>query len=374
MESRSRDKLDELREIMIYKLKLFLLVATLVGGALITFQGWQADAQTQVVTAGQKFKNIKVLNDLPADQLGPAMNVIAASLGMQCSGCHVSNDKDFDKDGNEHKDIARKMIRMVLSINKENFEGRPEVSCNTCHAGHERPNSTPALYPPPAPVRPAQPAVKPTTDQILAKYAASFGPADQKIGAMSIKATRVENDGKTTEPEDIFTKGTKSVITTHYTGAVITEAFDGTTAWKRSNNETVPLRPFEIEQIKRDATIFGNRDLKTVYARFAYRFMDRIDGRDVYLVFATTADDQRERLFFDAATGALVRRIASMQTIVGQFQYQVDYADFKDFGGIKLPSTIKVAMPAVSWTRKIVSVKDIAVDDSKFAPPQGGRS
>lgn len=98
--------------------------------------------------------------------------------------------------------------------------------------------------------------------------------------------------------------------------------------------------------------------------------MDRIDGRDVYLVFATTANDQRDRLFFDAATGSLVRRIASMSTIVGPFQYQVDYADFKDFGGVKLPSTIKFAMPAVSWTRKIVSVKNnAAVDDSKFAAP-----
>lgn len=222
--------------------------------------------QTQTVTAGQKFKNIKVLNDLPADQLGPVMNVISASLGMQCSGCHASNDKDFEKDGNEHKDIARQMIKMVLNINKENFEGRPEVSCNTCHNGHERPNSTPSLYPEPPPVRPAQPATKPTTDQILAKYAKSFGTASASGSTHLIKATRVESDGKTTEAEDIWTKGPKSVVTTHYPGVAITEAFDGTTVWKRSNNENVSLKPFEIEQIKRDAMIFGNPDLKSVYA------------------------------------------------------------------------------------------------------------
>src|SRR5204862_750147 len=99
-------------------------------------------------------------------------------------------------------------------------------------------------------------------------------------------------------------------------------------------------------------------DLKTVYTRMDYRFADRIDGRDVYMVQATTAENQRDRLYFDVASGALVRRVAATPTIVGQFQYQVDYADFKDFGGVKLPTTIKFAFPAVSWTRKIIEVKN----------------
>jgi len=348
-------------------IKLSILVLTVVGTAAFMLRGWQAGAQTQVETAGQKFKNIKVLNDLPADQLGPVMNVISASLGMECRGCHASNDKDFEKDGNEHKDIARKMIKMVLDINKANFNGRPEVSCNTCHNGHERPNAIPALYPAPAPDRPAQPTTRPTADQILEKYALSVGGKDAKITSRYIKASRVEKDGKTTEVEEIWTKGAKSVMTTQYPGTPITEVFDGSTAWKYSNAEKFPLQPFDIEQIKRDAMIFGNPDLKAVYPRLDYRFVDRLDGREVYVVLGTTANNQRDRLFFDVATGALVRRIAATPTLVGQFQYQVDYADFKDFGGVKLPTTIRFAMPAVSWTRKIIEVKNNApVDDAKF--------
>ncbi len=330
--------------------------------------------QTQVETAGQKFKNIKVLNDLPADQLGPVMNVMAASLGMDCKGCHASNDKDFEKDGNDHKEAARKMIKMTQDINKTSFEGKNEVTCNSCHNGHEKPIAVASLYPAPSVERPKQPDVKPTMDQILEKYAASLGTKDAiaSVSSRHIKATRVEKDGKATETEEIWTKGSKSLMSTKYPDAVISEGFDGTAAWKRSGNENIVLRPFETEQIKRDAIIFGNPDLKSVYTRLDFRFVDRVDGRDVYLVQASTAGNQRDRLYFDVATGSLVRRIAGMPTMVGVFQYQVDYADFKDFGGVKLPSTIKFAVPAVSWTRKIVEIKNNEkLDDAKFAQPKG---
>jgi len=354
------------------KIKLIAIFGFMVFAfALVVTKG---STQTQVETAGQKFKNIKVLNDLPADQLGPMMNVMAASLGMDCKGCHSANDKDFEKDGNDHKEAARKMIKMVQDINKSSFEGKTEVTCNTCHNGRERPVAVAAVYAAALPERPKQPDVKPTIDQILEKYSASLGVKDvvAKVNSRYIKATRVEKDGKTTEVEELWTKGSKSLMTTKYPDAAITEAFDGTTTWKRSGAENVALRPFEIEQIKRDAMIFGNPDLKAVYTRLDYRLADKIDGRDVYLVQATTAGNQRERLFFDVATGSLVRRIATMPTIAGVFQYQVDYADFKDFGGVKLPSTIKFAVPAISWTRKIVEVRNNEkVDDAKFAQPKG---
>ena len=60
----------------------------------------------QVETAGQKFKNIKVLNEMPADQMGKVMNLFSASLGVNCSYCHVSNDADFAKGRQGRKGIG----------------------------------------------------------------------------------------------------------------------------------------------------------------------------------------------------------------------------------------------------------------------------
>jgi len=355
------------------KLKLLIIVLGVALFATLAFKSPRVDAQTQTVTAGQKFKNIKVLNDMPAEQMGQVMNMMAASLGFNCAGCHAAGDKDFNKDTNEHKIAARKMLEMTFALNKQFFEGKPEVSCNTCHNGRERPMAVPNLTATAAPVeRPKQPAVKPLVDDILAKYAASLGSKETlaKVTSRQIKASRVEPDMKTIEPEEIWQKGGKFRSELKYGDYVVTEVFDGKAAWKRGGSDPIELKTSEIEQIRRDAMLFANPDLKSVYSKLDYRFMDRIDGRDVYIVQATTADNQRERLVFDVATGALVRRVASSMTVLGQFQYQVDYSDFKDFGGVKLPATTRFAVPNISWVRKITEVKNIDVDDAKFAQPK----
>lgn len=354
------------------KLKLLLIVIGVALFAALAFKSPQADAQTQTVTAGQKFKNIKVLTDMPADQMGQVMNMMSASLGFNCAGCHAAGDKDFDKDTNEHKISARKMLEMTFALNKQFFEGKPEISCNTCHNGRERPMAVPNLTPAAPVERPKQPAVKPLVDDILAKYAASLGTKESlaKVTSRQIKANRIETDGKTIEPEEIWQKGGKYRSELKYGDYIVTEVFDGKDAWKRGGSEAIILKASEIEQIKRDAMLFANPDLKSIYAKLEYRFMDRIDGRDVYIVQATTADNLRERLCFDVATGALVRRVASSMTVLGQFQYQVDYSDFRDFGGVKLPATTRFAVPNISWVRKITEVKNVDIDDSKFAQPK----
>lgn len=311
---------------------------------------------------------------MPADQMGRVMNLFAASLGVNCNYCHFT--EDYSKDGKEGKESAREMIKMTLDINKNSFGGRTEVSCNTCHQGHEHPQSAINLNPMPAmDMRPKQPDVKPTIDQILAKYETAVGGRDaiSKITTRTITASRVEPDGKTTEAEEILQKGGKYSVTTTYPNAVVTEVYDGATAWKRAGTNTIPLRADEISEIQRNAQIFSYADLKTVYPKIDYRFTDKIGGREVYLVQATTAANQRERLYFDAETGLLVRRIASSPTIFGAFNYQIDYTDYKDFGGVKLPTTIRYAVPNINWTRKIMDVKINQPIDNKLFNPNIGQ-
>ncbi len=353
------------------KLKLLIIIGFFVSAlALVVPVG---KTQTKVETAGQKFKSIKVLNDMPADQMGKVMNMMSASLGVNCAFCHASNDGDYEKEGFEHKDMARKMMTMMFDLNKVNFNGRPEINCNTCHNGRSHPQpSFPLTAAKPAEERPKRPEKKPTAEEILAKYEAAMGGAANiaKVKSREIKATRIEPDGKTTESEEIFQKGQKVAANTIYGKYVVSEVFDGKSAWKNGGGSPIELKPDETERIRREAQLFANADLKPVYAKLEFRFLDRLDGRDVYLVLGTLADNSRERLYFDVATGFLVRRTASTPTVFGNHVFQVDYQDHKDFGGVKLPATIKYAMPQIQWIRKIVEVRNNAtVSDDKFAAP-----
>jgi hypothetical protein len=116
--------------------------------------------------------------------------------------------------------------------------------------------------------------------------------------------------------------------------------------------------------------MFSPSKLRAVYTKMDFAGLDRMDGREVNVVIGTTAANQREVLYFDAVTGLLVRRVMSSQTMFGRFPYQVDYMDYKNFNGIKMPATIKYSMPNISWTRHIVSVKNnVPVDENTFRAP-----
>src|SRR5258708_23786898 len=96
---------------------------------------------SQEKTVEQVQKNIKVLNGMPQSQFIPAMNYMAASLGVRCNFCHVNTNGQWDyaSDEKEEKETARGMIKMVLDVNKTTFHGNPQVSCYTCHRGRTSP-------------------------------------------------------------------------------------------------------------------------------------------------------------------------------------------------------------------------------------------
>ena len=130
-------------------------------GALYATLGMPEPAQMPAVGALEKTvaqegreKNIKLLGDLPASQFIPVMNYFAASVGRRCNFCHVNNNGQWDyaADTKPEKNTAREMIKLVLDVNKNSFQGEPQVGCYTCHRGRNNPQGVPTLpLPVPAP-------------------------------------------------------------------------------------------------------------------------------------------------------------------------------------------------------------------------------
>src|SRR5258708_29415695 len=88
-------------------------------------------------------KNIQVLKDVPLDQLQLTMQYVAASLGVQCNYCHVQGQNDLDD--KDTKKRAREMMKMVDRLNATFFDGKPTLSCASCHNGRANPVRTPPL-------------------------------------------------------------------------------------------------------------------------------------------------------------------------------------------------------------------------------------
>src|SRR5580704_1183658 len=164
------------RKIMLAVAGLMLTLALAFAGAHAqTAAPAVAQAAPAVKTAGEQFKNIQVLKDLPADQLLPAMNFITTALGVDCDACHVQGARE--KDDKPMKLTARHMMQMQADINKNNFNGNRQVTCYTCHRGSENPVGVPVILetegerPQQRPAAaPATPPTLPTADQLFAKY------------------------------------------------------------------------------------------------------------------------------------------------------------------------------------------------------------
>jgi photosynthetic reaction center cytochrome c subunit len=78
------------------------------------------------------------------------------------------------------------------------------------------------------------------------------------------------------------------------------------------------------------------------------------------------------RMYFDQKTGLLVRLVRYADTPIGRNPTQIDYADYRDADGVKIPFRWTLSRPNGRFTIQVAEVKSNApVDDSRFAKPAG---
>ena len=328
--------------------------------------------RAQQQTAEQRFKNIQIFKGLPATQLEPTMAFISGSLGVRCNYCHVPNS--FDKDDKPTKLTARRMIKMVLDLNKGSFNGQSAVSCFTCHRGKPTPVSVPAvgqnLWAPSPSSTSAAPL--PSVKQILDRYVQAVGGAEAltKITSRTAKGSRIGADGVLV-PEDVHQKAPDKILTvTSYPNVVFSNGFNGTAAWGHSSREgATPLPEQLVVQIKRDAVFYKELKTEDLYSSLTVLGRASVRDADAYVIQATPVDGPVERLFFDVATGLLVRRYTESDTPLGKLPLQMDYEDYREVDGIKQPFLIHWSMPGRIWGRKIDEIKqNVSLDDARFNP------
>ena len=345
-------------------------------------------------TVEQVQKNIQILKGMPASQLQPVMNYISTSLGVKCDFCHVNQDGNwnFAADEKPHKATAREMMQMVLSVNKTTFKGATEVTCYTCHRGRSHPTGLPFPLPVtspapaaatgPGPVPPAAVAAEtkpkeaePTVEHILDKYLTALGgpQAIAKLKTRSMKGTFVTSNGislgyeiQQAAPEQLFV-----MLTTPRQG-IIERGFDGAIGWEKSGRGVRELEGTELFYLQRYPGFFQDIKLKEQFARLSFAGADKINEREVYVVRGATADGKRHRLYFDRETGLLLRRVITTPTILANIPEQIDFEDYREVEGMKLPFTIRITSidSFFSSTRKFTEIKlNPTVDTTKFKKP-----
>jgi photosynthetic reaction center cytochrome c subunit len=326
-------------------------------------------------TAGQAFKNVTELKDIPADQLMPAMQFISTSLGVQCDTCHVAGKPEADD--KRAKKTAREMIAMTIGINKNSFHGNTQVTCYSCHRGSERPVAVPSVLETDAPAKAETPApiagsTPPTAESILDKYVAALGGADaiKKVTSRVGKGV-ILTSGKET-PIEVFTKAPNKRITiTHSEGSDSSTAFDGTIGWMGTAGR--PAREMSAADAKGsalDSEFYLSLRMKEIFTQLRPGRPDKIGDVSVLTLTGTRPGLPPVRFFFDANSGLLLRMVRYTENPLGRMPVQIDYADYRDIDGVKTPCRWTLSRPNGRFTIQLKEVKaNVAIDDAKFAKP-----
>jgi len=382
--------------------------AALLIGVVLTAR--QAGSQEKAQTSDQIFKNVQVLKGIPVDDFMGTMGLMSAAVGFDCSECHqgAGTERVNWAADNGKKIIARKMVTMVAAINRDNFQGRQVVTCWSCHHGRDRPSTSPAMetvYGPGSQEMDdalVQMPGQPSGDEIINKYIQALGGEQRLAGLKSYvaKGTSIGFGG--------FGGGGQVHIYAKYpnqrTLLIQFEAktgrgdevrvCNGRTGWMMTPLAVLTdyqLSGVELDGAMLDAELGFPGQIKQVLSNLRVSLPATISdlpgpssqtstvteskgglGQDraVWVVQGTGPRGMLATLYFDQKSGLLLRLVRYGQTQIGRVPTQIDYSDYRDVGGIKMPFHMTFA-----WLdgRDAILLSEIQtnvpIDDAKFGRP-----
>jgi photosynthetic reaction center cytochrome c subunit len=339
--------------------------------------------------AEQIFKNVQVLKGIPADEFMSTMGFFSASLGISCVDCHTAESGgDWAKyaDDSDRKRRTRGMIAMVNLMNKNFFGGQRVLTCYTCHRGSTSPETTPDLTQFYATLKYREPdrlvnpfPGAPDAEQVIDKYIQAIGGPQKLAGLTSLaaKGTFQTFGNPKKYPLEIFAKAPaqRTVIVHQLAGGDSIDTYDGREAWVVAPALLTPL-PLEertggeVDGAKLTAALTFPGQIKQLLRQWRVGPPAVVDDRDLTLVQGTMNGKFPVNLYFDDESALLSRTVAYADSPVGLAPMQVDYADYRDIAGIKVPFKL-----VVTWLdgRSIIQLTDVQsnvpIDASRFARP-----
>ena len=360
------------------------LVACLAGTAIVKAQ----QTAQRPLLSDQVFKNVQVMKGIPVDQFMATMGFFSAALGMSCEDCHMADDRDWSgfAADNARKRRARQMIQMMQKINAENFGGRQMVTCYSCHRGADTPRTVPDFAVQYGPLQPPDPnaivvqnPLSPMPDEVFNKYLEAVGGGPKAAALTSFVATGT-NVGYGPESADkrqteIYSTAMplRRTVIIHTSNGPNTMAYDGTNAW-----QAAPLRPVDVLTLagqelagaKIDAMVFFPAQVKSIAPRWRVGTPTTIDDQDVNVVQGNAADGIVVTLYFDQKTGLMTRSVRYTDSPVGKIPVQIDYSDYRDVNGLKLPFKFTQTWLNGRDTFELTQIRaNTNIEASRFAKP-----
>ncbi|HYR43569.1 MAG TPA: DUF6544 family protein, partial [Terriglobia bacterium] len=147
--------------------------------------------------------------------------------------------------------------------------------------------------------------------------------------------------------------------------------YDGRAAWIASPDKPLPLMPLtggNLDGAKVEAIVWFPTQIKQAFSQWRVTSAS-IDDREVRVLQGNNPRQPPVNFYFDEA-GLLVRLVRLVDTAVGRVPTQVDYADYRDVSGVKMPFRWTATWTDGQSTTQLTEMQsNVPIDAAKFARP-----
>ena len=351
----------------------------------VGFAASQAPQGQQPPMAENVYLNVQVLKGIPVDQFNDTMGMFASALLLDCVGCHdpkITSDPKAFATATPRIQRARQMVLMMNTLNKTYFGGQQRVTCFTCHNGDPQPERSPSLR-----LQYSELVNDPTSfkffpdvaaspaDKILARYIEALGGTERLAGFTSFVASGTYMGFETSEQEvplEVFVRAPDQRTLIAETGAAdLMWVHNGRNAWRYQPDtpiQLIELTGWSLTGSRFDTMVFFPTALPKAFAQWQVGYAD-VDGKPLEVVRGINPGQSPVNLYFDES-GLLVRLVRWTETGAGPVPVQIDYSDYRDVAGVKVPFSWLITWTNGQSTIKLKDVRpNIPIDNARFAKP-----
>jgi hypothetical protein len=221
-----------------------------------------------------------------------------------------------------------------------------------------------------------------TAEQILDSYIRAIG-GRAALATLTSFTARGTYEGFDSDfgqvPVEVYAMAPdRRATVVHMLGGDVTSTYEGHDAWVAAPATLAPVRLLRLVGPERggarlDAQLSFPASIEQMLTNWRVNFPPvSIDDQPVQVVQGSMADGTRVKLYFDKASGLLVRQTRYASTAVGTVPTHVAYSDYRAVSGVrvKLPFTWQVTWVDGQSTIKLTSIEpNVPIDATRFSTP-----
>lgn len=210
----------------------------------------------------------------------------------------------------------------------------------------------------------------PPAKQIIDRYAEAVGKGAaarqnfrHMVAEMSTPAGTMTMDMKSARPN-------KFVVSMEMAGMSMRSGYDGARGWSLNPMAGAQLmQGKELEQLARQADFDSNFNLAANFPSMTTVERATANGSPCYRVRMVSASQDTVFACFDVGTGLMSQMQSRQETQMGPTETTINMLDYKDFGGMKMPTRTVTQMEGQELTTTVKSVSNDPIDPAAFEPP-----